>query len=73
VNAKGHFVSVHIAKGHVKDMMPRDQRINYVDGISGATMTGKFLSAGMKDILKHYEPLAIQLRTHEKMYLRPPQ
>lgn len=70
VNPRGDFVSVHIAKGHVKDMVPPGQRINYVDGISGATMTGKFLSAGMRDILKSYEPMAIQLRHNKKRYLR---
>jgi Na+-transporting NADH:ubiquinone oxidoreductase subunit C len=62
VNAGGDFVSVRIAKGSVDDRMPSDIRINYVDGISGATLTGKFLSEGMQEILKAYEPIAVQFR-----------
>jgi Na+-transporting NADH:ubiquinone oxidoreductase subunit C len=33
-----------------------------VDGISGATLTGKFLSEGLKDILLDYEPVSVQFR-----------
>ncbi|KJS29451.1 MAG: NADH:ubiquinone oxidoreductase subunit C [Desulfatitalea sp. BRH_c12] len=62
VNAGGDFVSVRIAKGSVDDRMPSDIRSNYVDGISGATLTGKFLSEGMQEILEAYEPIAVQFR-----------
>ncbi len=33
-----------------------------MDGISGATLTGKFLSASMKDILKEYESVSVKFR-----------
>jgi Na+-transporting NADH:ubiquinone oxidoreductase subunit C len=70
VGGNGDFVSIGIAKGAVKDQVPPGQRSNYVDGISGATMTGRFLSAGMKEILKEYEPVAIQFRHHNPPSIR---
>jgi len=72
VNSDGDFVSIKIAKGNAAEAMAADKRINYVDGISGATMTGKFLTEGMKQILKEYEPVAIQFRHKNKRYLRTP-
>ncbi|MBT8339986.1 MAG: FMN-binding protein [Desulfatitalea sp.] len=65
-----HFVSAKIAKGQVGNQVPPDQRANYVDGISGATMTGKFLSEGMKETLKAYEPVAIRFRHENPSYIR---
>ena len=41
-------------------MVPADKRPNYVDGISGATLTGKYLSAGIREILETYEPVSIR-------------
>jgi len=70
VDADGDFVSIRVAKGSVKDVVPQAQRPNYVDGISGATMTGRFLSAGLKEILHDYEPLAIEFRQKQGRYLR---
>jgi Na+-transporting NADH:ubiquinone oxidoreductase subunit C len=46
------------------------RQVNYVDGISGATMTGKFLTSGLKEILQEYEPVAIQFRHKNPSYLR---
>jgi Na+-transporting NADH:ubiquinone oxidoreductase subunit C len=67
---QGEFVSIRIAKGKVAEVIPNPRQQNYVDGISGATMTGKFLSAGLKEILQGYEPVAINFRHHENRYLR---
>jgi len=53
----GNLVSVSIAKGAVKGRIPESRHKNFVDGISGATLTGKFLSAGLKETLVEYEPL----------------
>lgn len=66
----GNFVSIGITKGTVKDAVPKSQQPNYVDGISGATLTGKFLSAGLKEILEGYEPVAIEFRHKNPRYLR---
>ncbi len=62
VNQDREFVSISIAKGVVKGKIPEDAAPNYVDGISGATLTGKYLSAGLKDTLESYEPVSIRFR-----------
>jgi len=64
VNRKGSFVSIAIAKGKVQDSVPQARRINYVDGISGATLTGKYLTIGLKKTLSEYEPVSIRFRHH---------
>ena len=62
INKEGKFVSISIARGAVKDVIQKDLQVNFVDGISGATLTGKFLSASMKDILKDYESVSVKFR-----------
>jgi Na+-transporting NADH:ubiquinone oxidoreductase subunit C len=62
VDRDGDFVSVAIAKGAVQDMIPPQKQPNYVDGISGATLTGKYLTAGLKEVLEDYEPVSIRFR-----------
>lgn len=59
VNKKKSFVSISIAKGKV----PSQDSENYVDGISGATLTGKFLTSGIKEVLTEYEPISIRFRS----------
>jgi Na+-transporting NADH:ubiquinone oxidoreductase subunit C len=68
----GNLVSVSIAKGYLPDSFPEDKLPNYVDGISGATLTGKFLSAGLKDILLEYEPVSIQFRSRQTIQIEEP-
>jgi Na+-transporting NADH:ubiquinone oxidoreductase subunit C len=70
VDSGGAFVSIGVAKGTVKDVVPEPLQPNYVDGISGATMTGRYLSAGLKTILQGYEPMAIEFRQKNPRYLR---
>jgi Na+-transporting NADH:ubiquinone oxidoreductase subunit C len=65
VDEKGDFVSVGIAKGKVADVIASDRQPNYVDGISGASLTGKFLTGGLKAVLTEYEPLSEQFRKGE--------
>lgn len=62
VDEAGEFAAVGIAKGKVADAIAADRQANYVDGISGATLTGKFLTGGLKEILLDYEPLSEQFR-----------
>ncbi|MDM8550172.1 FMN-binding protein [Desulfobacterales bacterium HSG2] len=62
VDQSGGFVSVSVAKGAVKEMVPEEKQPHFVDGISGATLTGKYLSAGLKEILTEYEPVAVRFR-----------
>jgi Na+-transporting NADH:ubiquinone oxidoreductase subunit C len=61
LNSQNKFVSVGIAKGKVKNL-PEKDRENYVDGISGATLTGKYLSQGIKSTLTQYESVSITFR-----------
>lgn len=70
VDRSGDLVSVGIAKGAVPETMPPAERSHYVDGISGATMTGKYLTAGLKETLEHYEPVSIRFR--KNLINRPP-
>ncbi len=67
VNAQDQFVSIKIAKGAVDDVVSQDQKSHYVDGISGATMTGKYLSEGLYDILQTYEPVSVKFRTEQTL------
>ena len=60
----GNLVSVSISKGAVKGRIPESRHNNFVDGISGATLTGKFLSAGLKETLVEYEPLSVRFRNN---------
>ncbi len=64
VNPKGKFASISIAKGKVGESIPEDRRLNYVDGISGATLTGRFLTAGFREILSDYESVSIHFRNN---------
>jgi Na+-transporting NADH:ubiquinone oxidoreductase subunit C len=60
-NSQNKFVSVGIAKGKVKNL-PKKLQEHYVDGISGATLTGQYLSEGIKSTLTKYEPVSILFR-----------
>jgi Na+-transporting NADH:ubiquinone oxidoreductase subunit C len=62
VNREGLFVSLAISKGKAQDSIPEASRTNFVDGISGATLTGKFLTQGLKETLAAYEPISIRFR-----------
>ncbi|MFC1830350.1 FMN-binding protein, partial [Thermodesulfobacteriota bacterium] len=68
LDSQGNLVSVTIAKGQVKDRVPEKRQPNFVDGISGATLTGKYLSGGLKKILIEYEPLSEKFRKKEVRY-----
>jgi len=66
----GGFVSISIAKGFLPDSFPTDKLPNYVDGISGATLTGKYLTAGLKDVLQAYEPVSIKFRNRQGIQIK---
>ena len=58
----GEFVSVGIVKGKVKDVVPQSDQDNYVDGMSGATITSDGIARDLKAQLEVYEPLSKRLR-----------
>lgn len=64
LNSQDKFVSVGIAKGKTENL-PKAQQAHYVDGISGATLTGKYLSEGIKATLEQYEGVSITFRQKE--------
>ncbi len=61
LNSQDRFVSVGIAKGKTQNL-PEDLRDHYVDGISGATLTGKYLTEGIKSTLEKYEGVSVTFR-----------
>ena len=61
VNSQNEFVSVGIAKGKVANL-PESRKDNYVDGISGATLTGQYLAEGIKSTLVKYDAVSITFR-----------
>ena len=62
VDQAGNFAAVRIAKGKAAESVAADELPHVVDGISGATLTGKYLSGGLKELLQEYEVLSRQFR-----------
>jgi len=67
VDQGGGCVSVGIVKPAKAASMSAEEKLNFVDGISGATLTGRFLSAGLKDVLSEYEPVSVQFRSRQML------
>ncbi len=62
IDQTGNFVSVAIAKGEAEKKVPDQKLPHYVDGISGATLTGKYLTQGLQKTLSEYEPVSVSFR-----------
>ena len=62
VDSKHEFVSVSIAKGQAEGRVSPKDLPHVVDGISGATLTGNYLSDGLKKTLEQFEPLSKRFR-----------
>lgn len=62
VDNSGKFVSVGVVKGKVNELIPQANRGNYVDGISGATLTSKGMEKYLAIDLQKYEPFSKKLR-----------
>lgn len=71
INSENQFVSVGIAKGRVTDL-PAEKQDHYVDGISGATLTGDYLAKGIKETLVKYDPISIKFRQRRLNNHSPP-
>ena len=61
LNSQDKFVSIGVAKGKAGNL-PKDEQGNFVDGISGATLTGRYLSEGIKNTLMKYERVSVTFR-----------
>jgi len=70
LNSQDKFVSVGIAKGKASSL-PESKQANYVDGISGATLTGKFLAQGIKETLIKYDSVSITFRQQKLKAQKP--
>ena len=66
VNDKGELVSITIVKGKVKDKIAAGERYHYVDGISGATLTGRGVTKFLKKDLEIYDAFFKKLRQSNK-------
>lgn len=62
VDKGGNFVAVQIARGNVEKQVSDEKEPHYVDGISGATLTGQYLSRGLERTLSRYEPVSLCFR-----------
>ena len=66
INDQNELVSITIVRGKVKDQIPEDEQYHYVDGISGATLTGRGVTRFLKTNLKEYEPFFEKVREEQK-------
>lgn len=55
-DADGRMVSITVHKGRIPAGSPESLRLHTVDGISGATQTGRYLTVLLDENLRHYEP-----------------
>jgi Na+-transporting NADH:ubiquinone oxidoreductase subunit C len=61
-NSDGEFVSVGVVKGKVSEKYSGEKVQNFVDGISGATITSKGMEKYFEIDVKKYEPFSKKLR-----------
>lgn len=61
LNSQNKFVSIGIAKGKSINLS-KEKQDHYVDGISGATLTGRYLSEGIEQTLIKYDAVSITFR-----------
>ncbi len=66
VDDTGNLVSITIVKGKVAEKVPEADRYHYVDGISGATLTGRGVTRFLKKNLTTYDVFFKKLREQQK-------
>ncbi len=66
-DANNNIISVSVAKGAAKDSVSEVELPYFVDGISGATLTGNYLSTGIKSTLTAYETILKKLKSTGKI------
>lgn len=62
---QGRLVCIKVFKGKIPKDTPLDQTIHCVDGISGATLTGKGVTLLIRASLERYEPFLKKVRRKE--------
>jgi Na+-transporting NADH:ubiquinone oxidoreductase subunit C len=63
LNEQGELVSIKVAKGQAAAFIPEDRLKHWVDGISGATLTGDGINQFLKQDLAFYEPYFKTIRS----------
>lgn len=66
LDAQGNLRSVEIARGKATDTVSGEALSHYVDGISGATLTGKGINDFILRDLQNYEPYFSTIRNQKK-------
>lgn len=65
---QGNLVSITVVKGKIADRgIPANEQYHYVDGISGASLTGRGVTHFLKDNLKEYEPFFKKLSNSKEI------
>ena len=62
INQIGSFTGIGVVKGKVKDFYSGIEAENYVDGMSGATITSVGIQNDLNKIILAYEPFSKKLR-----------
>lgn len=62
IDAEGKLASITVVKGLAADRVSPERLAHNVDGISGATMTSKGVTALLRKGLEHYEPFFSRIR-----------
>ncbi len=63
-DSQGKLTPIQIVKGKIPSTMPETEKIHKVDGISGATLTGRGVTLFIARDLKKYLPYFKQIREH---------
>lgn len=63
INDEGELVSITVVKGKVQNVVKQDQYYHNVDGISGATLTGRGINRFLKQDLMEYDPFFKRIRS----------
>jgi len=63
VDGKGKLASISIAKGKAAENAPAGMLDHYVDGVSGATLTGKGVTAFIRADLERYDAFFSKVRS----------
>jgi Na+-transporting NADH:ubiquinone oxidoreductase subunit C len=70
VDENGKFTGIKIAKGKAENSVSDEKMPHYVDGISGATLTGNYLSSGLVSTLEKYEPVSEKFRQGNPEFIK---
>ncbi len=65
LDKEGKLVSITVIKGKVADKCTPEEALHSVDGVSGATLTGRGVTRFLKSELEKYEPFFKKVRVNQ--------